>query len=424
MNHDPPLNRELIKRAVGYHGKPLQKIWESELEPYELQKLGIDNSLDFVVYMARQKHFTLQERAKRLKLQQFLVRNANTLYRHYPSTASGSSLDYKESKSQSVEKRSRRINPLEHSVQPGDVVYGSVTVYKHYAGLLFSPVFIVGNATSFIRNKSIKKITIAPKGFIANDLICCEVVDVHPDARRINCTMIRTANSRAPETIEYGLLNKDDMPKIYNITLKRKDQTYEDFVESSPSFNDPTYIEQLYQSVGLDSSEYCTNMSSLKGRYPSQEYAAELRNSQNSKWAFRSVAQGIEHFKEGRHAEAFQCLNKALSMDPRNVEGLVARGALYANSGSFKKAVEDFEAALKLNPSHANARKYMGETLVALGRSYEEENRFEEAKKAYQDCLNIIPHHEEAQNSLDFLKSKPFTGKQIVEPTELELPCK
>lgn len=135
----------------------------------------------------------------------------------------------------------------------------------------------------------------------------------------------------------------------------------------------------------------------------------------------RSVAEGIEHFKEGRHAEAFQCLNKALSIDPRNVEGLVARGALYANSGSFKKAVDDFEAALKINASHANARKYMGETLVALGRSYEEENRLDEAKKAYQDCLNIIPHHEEAQNSLDFLKSKTF-NKQIVAPNELELP--
>lgn len=103
------------------------------------------------------------------------------------------------------------------------------------------------------------------------------------------------------------------------------------------------------------------------------------------------------------------------------MEGLVARGALYANSGSFKKAVDDFEMALKINSSHANARKYMGETLVALGRSYEEENRVDDAKKAYQDCLNIIPHHEEAQNSLDFLKSKSFT-KQIVAPNELELP--
>lgn len=133
------------------------------------------------------------------------------------------------------------------------------------------------------------------------------------------------------------------------------------------------------------------------------------------------MAEGIEHFKEGRHSEAFQCLNKALNIDPRNVEGLVARGALYANSGSFKKAVEDFETALKLNPSHANARKYMGETLVALGRSYEEENNFLQAEKAYQDCLAIIPHHEEAQNSLEYMKNKTMSTvkQQIVEPTDM-----
>lgn len=110
-------------------------------------------------------------------------------------------------------------------------------------------------------------------------------------------------------------------------------------------------------------------------------------------------------------------------MDPRNVEGLVARGALYANSGSFKKAVDDFESALKLNSNHANARRYLGETLVALGRNFEEENKFEDAKKAYQDCLKVVPNHEEAYNSLEYLKNR-YTGKQIVEPNELELPRK
>lgn len=138
---------------------------------------------------------------------------------------------------------------------------------------------------------------------------------------------------------------------------------------------------------------------------------------------YRSVAEGIEHFKDGRHSEAFQCLNKALNIDPRNVEGLVARGALYANNGSFKKAVEDFENALQLNPSHANARKYMGETLVALGRSYEDDNKIEEAKKAYQDCLKIIPLHEEAQNSLSFLRTKSnVTSKPLIELDDLSLP--
>lgn len=158
----------------------------------------------------------------------------------------------------------------------------------------------------------------------------------------------------------------------------------------------------------------------FRGRFPENEYANELRQQQASKWAYSNVADGIDHFKAGRHSEAFQCLNKALNIDPKNVEGLVARGALYANSGNFQKAIEDFEMALKLNPSHANARKYMGETLVALGRSFEEENKLDEARKAYQSCLNIIPFHEEAQNSLDFLKNKNLNSK--IEPPELNLP--
>lgn len=139
--------------------------------------------------------------------------------------------------------------------------------------------------------------------------------------------------------------------------------------------------------------------------------------------SFRSVAEGIEHFKEGRHTEAFQCLNKALSIDPKNVEGLVARGALYANSGSFAKAIVDFEAALKLNINHANAKKYLCETLLALGRNHEEDSKFEEARKAYVDCLKINPHHQEASASLDYLKTK-LSAKKIVEPAELELPRK
>lgn len=160
----------------------------------------------------------------------------------------------------------------------------------------------------------------------------------------------------------------------------------------------------------------------FRHKFPENEYACELRQQQASKWAYSNVADGIDHFKAGRHTEAFQCLNKALNIDPKNVEGLVARGALFANSGNFQKAIEDFEAALKLNPSHANARKYMGETLVALGRSYEEENKIDEARKAYQSCLTIIPYHEEAKNSLDFLKNKSSGSKNLIEPTELLLP--
>ena len=55
-------------------------------------------------------------------------------------------------------------------------------------------------------------------------------------------------------------------------------------------------------------------------------------------------------------------------IDAENVEGLVARGALYANKGSLERAIEDFEVALKINAQHKNARKYMCETLFAFGK--------------------------------------------------------
>lgn len=87
------------------------------------------------------------------------------------------------------------------------------------------------------------------------------------------------------------------------------------------------FINIYKNSVFYIASDYiCLLM--CRERFPPNEYASELRQAQASKWAFRSVAEGIDHFKAGRHAEAFQCLNKALTVDPRNVEGLVARGAL------------------------------------------------------------------------------------------------
>jgi len=65
-----------------------------------------------------------------------------------------------------------------------------------------------------------------------------------------------------------------------------------------------------------------------RGSFPAKEMAANLRRVQNAKWAHENVAHGIKYFKAGKFTEAFQCLNKALSIDAENVEGLVARGAL------------------------------------------------------------------------------------------------
>lgn len=74
------MDSDLIKKALCFHGKPMQKIWDDERGVGDLQVAGVPDDGNYSIYMDRQKYFTFQDRAKRLKLHQFLARKANDLY--------------------------------------------------------------------------------------------------------------------------------------------------------------------------------------------------------------------------------------------------------------------------------------------------------------------------------------------------------
>lgn len=80
MDDNTLLNSSLVAKSIGFHGQPLQKIWEGERGDVDLLKIGVVNP-DYSAYQMRQKHFTFQNRAKRLRLHQFIAKNANTFFR-------------------------------------------------------------------------------------------------------------------------------------------------------------------------------------------------------------------------------------------------------------------------------------------------------------------------------------------------------
>ncbi|XP_060536553.1 tetratricopeptide repeat protein 14 homolog isoform X2 [Cylas formicarius] len=436
-------NAQLLTKTINFHGQQIQKLWESEYGEHDLVRRNIKD-LNFHVYGQRQKSLSFQDRGKRLKLQQFIVKKADLIFTMLPSPPKLSSdLEVTEDMYAITPpfeiyvnaERQKRLQFFTENVKIGDLILGTI-VSKQQSGMMLKVLCTTGNdGIKYAADINIKAFcpvanvipAVDKKGvsrsYMMNDYVCCEVLEVIADTDKMVCGMkgvTRKPGESDPHP-PLGLISTDDFPLVYKKSLDHKNESFDSVLEKSIGFNNPNNIQFLSEHMGV--SDHISIMNGLKSRFPENEYAVELRQIQASKWAYRNVADGIDHFKAGKHVEAFQCLNKALNIDPRNVEGLVARGALYANSGNFQKAIEDFETALKLNPSHANARKYMGETLVALGRSYEEENNIEEARKAYQSCLSIIPYHEEAKNSLEFLKNKEKqASKNLIEPGELLLP--
>lgn len=73
------LSTDLVARSISYHGLPLQKMWEGERGETDLQQQGLARP-DYSMYQMRQKYLTFQDRAKRLKLHQFISKKADEVF--------------------------------------------------------------------------------------------------------------------------------------------------------------------------------------------------------------------------------------------------------------------------------------------------------------------------------------------------------
>lgn len=83
MSNSAAIDYALVERSLGFHGIPMQKMWEGEHGDQDL--IGAAIAPDYGIYHARQKGFVFADRAKRLKLHQFLARKADILFARQPA---------------------------------------------------------------------------------------------------------------------------------------------------------------------------------------------------------------------------------------------------------------------------------------------------------------------------------------------------
>lgn len=102
---------------------------------------------------------------------------------------------------------------------------------------------------------------------------------------------------------------------------------------------------------------------------------------------------GAIHGMLGRHADAADCLRRAVQLRPRHAESSYNLGISLREQGNFTGAIEAFQAALEIKPDYAEAQDCLAHALLGLGR-------LEEAVEAFRAALRFYPGKPELHSNL------------------------
>jgi tetratricopeptide (TPR) repeat protein len=94
--------------------------------------------------------------------------------------------------------------------------------------------------------------------------------------------------------------------------------------------------------------------------------------------------QATDLYRQGRYEEAIAYYDKALAIDPNDVDALNYKGAALYRQGKHQEAITYFDKALAIDPNYVPALTYKGIYVYDL-------ERYDEAIAYYDKALAIDP---------------------------------
>ena len=88
------------------------------------------------------------------------------------------------------------------------------------------------------------------------------------------------------------------------------------------------------------------------------DFYDNMRTQQSRGWAFSKFQHANSENKKSRYKEAIKLYNQAIDLDPSFADAFVGRGAAFGNCQQLKKALADFNHAMRLDPQVKNGREY------------------------------------------------------------------
>jgi tetratricopeptide (TPR) repeat protein len=111
---------------------------------------------------------------------------------------------------------------------------------------------------------------------------------------------------------------------------------------------------------------------------------------------------------QDRFAEALECFDRAIALEPTRPQAHYLRAGTLARASFTYEAIESYRRCLALRPEHAGALTGLGHVLKAVGQ-------YDAAVASYNACIRLIPGNGETYWSLANLKRYQFDDAMVAE---------
>ena len=119
------------------------------------------------------------------------------------------------------------------------------------------------------------------------------------------------------------------------------------------------------------------------------------RSELNPRYADAYFSRGLAYTELGQYKRAIEDYNDAIRLNPGDALAHDSRGFAYAGLGQYERAIEDYNGAIRINPRYARAHARRGLAWLYLRRDAEAESDFKKAfeldpflKSAFEPLIN------------------------------------
>lgn len=159
----------------------------------------------------------------------------------------------------------------------------------------------------------------------------------------------------------------------------------------------PAGAQMSITTIGADDGRKCYENANNQLSSETGPCDAALRDSATTRGDLKKtfVNRGIIHNRNGNIVAALEDFNAALAIDPDLAEAYLNRGNSHFRGAQYEEALTDYNRALDLDVNKPWAAWYN------IGLVYDAQKQTDKAREAYQEALDLNPDFTLAQQKLE-----------------------